>query len=96
MCTASLDITPIVWSETQKKSFPYFTINRTCVRWEDVVRYKDEREMTEEQLSYILTSLRPPRKKELPIPDEAKMLVENVGRWMDMNSTQFDVIVEGD
>ncbi|SMQ47666.1 unnamed protein product [Zymoseptoria tritici ST99CH_3D1] len=93
MCTASLDLSPLVWSQHQKMPYPYFTIDRQCRRWDDIIRYRDEHQMNEEQLNVMLNATKPPHQKEIPIPDHAVTLLDNIGTWKKLN---FQHVEAGD
>ncbi|PPJ55268.1 hypothetical protein CBER1_04282 [Cercospora berteroae] len=97
MCTASLDLSPLVWSEHQRLPFPYFTIDRQCRRWDDILRYRNERQMTKEQLDMMLNHSRPAHSTEIKVPEHAIKLLESIGRWREMDrSKDFSFVDVGD
>lgn len=100
MCTASLDLNPLVWVDSQNKPFPNFAIDRVCRRWEDVVHYREEFGLTDAQIHTMTHDMRKqksPHGRELATPPEAKKLFRAYAKWKKLDlESDFTIIEPGD
>ncbi|KAL9533758.1 UstYa family oxidase [Sphaerulina musiva] len=100
MCTASLDLNPLVWVDSQNKPFPNFAIDRVCRRWEDVVHYREEFGLTDAQIHTMTHDMRKqksPHRRELATPPEAKKLFRAYAKWKKLDfESDFTIIEPGD
>jgi len=45
MCNANTDLYTLTWLETQQRPFPDFSVNKKCVDWDAIIRWRDEHKL---------------------------------------------------
>lgn len=83
MCTGSLNLYRLVWQETQKQPWPDFNVRRQCRRWEDIVRWQEAHQMSDEDMARLHDIRRPEGDYEWPMPPEGKKIVEKTDKWLE-------------
>lgn len=81
MCTASLNVHIVKWSEWQDTPIPDFQIHRTCRRREDLVRWNDEHGMSMEDMKRLEVLEKPPGAYAYPTTPYGLELREEIKKW---------------
>ncbi|CAK3961171.1 Hypothetical predicted protein [Lecanosticta acicola] len=81
MCTGSMNVYRLVWSDHQKRPWPEFTIHRKCRNFDDIMDWYESHRMSDEDFEQLPKMEKPEGEFAVPMPPEGVQIVEAVDVW---------------
>jgi hypothetical protein len=82
MCTASLDVTVLSWTDVQSRPFPNFEMHRKCRRWEDIISYRDQHVLNDAKTALVNKIPKPKEVKEWKQPQIGHDTIAKYNSWL--------------
>ncbi|KAF7192802.1 hypothetical protein HII31_05850 [Pseudocercospora fuligena] len=82
MCTFSLDVHTFTWVEHYSTPMADFMLQRQCRRWDDIVRWKESHQMSDEDNERVDRLQKPHGVFENALPGGAADLLDQTAEWL--------------